>query len=161
MATIYRKTEKGQAEIETRAHRLAPRLRSSLIMVDGRRSTEELRKLIPNQPEESLAALVDQGFIEACATGTAARQADTAPQAGERQAPVVPDTRNPDHIRRLSVRLLNDLLGPAAEGMAIRLEKTRSAEEMRPLLETARQLIANARGASAAAEFATRVLAGH
>jgi WD40 repeat protein len=37
MPTIYRKTAKGQSEIETRVHRLAPRFRSLLILVDGRR----------------------------------------------------------------------------------------------------------------------------
>ncbi len=55
MATIYRKTAKGHSEIETRAHRLAPRLRSALIMVDGRRSDDEVRKLIRSRPTRRCA----------------------------------------------------------------------------------------------------------
>ena len=35
-------------------------------MVDGRRSDDELRKLI-SQPDETLQALLDQGFIEVVA----------------------------------------------------------------------------------------------
>ena len=38
MATVYRKTDKGRNEIETRANRLLPRLRSALIVVDGQRN---------------------------------------------------------------------------------------------------------------------------
>ena len=44
MATIYSKTADGQNEIETRARRLSPRARSTLILVDGKRSEAELGK---------------------------------------------------------------------------------------------------------------------
>ena len=57
MGTIYRKTEKGQAEIATRQFKLVPRLRSALILIDGKRNDEELRKLIAAQAEETLQAL--------------------------------------------------------------------------------------------------------
>ena len=60
MATIYRKTAKGHLEIDTRCHRLSPRLRSALIMADGRRSDDEVRKLIPQQADETLQWLVEQ-----------------------------------------------------------------------------------------------------
>ena len=56
MPLIYRKTAKGLSEIETRANRLPPRLRSALIVVDGKRNLAELRPLIL-QPDETLAAL--------------------------------------------------------------------------------------------------------
>jgi hypothetical protein len=68
MAPVYRKTEKGHAEIETRANRLVPRLRSALIVIDGRRSGDELHKLILSQPDETLAVLLDQGYIELIAS---------------------------------------------------------------------------------------------
>ena len=64
MPLIYRKTAKGLTEIETRAHRLPPRLRSALIVVDGKRDVAELRPMILAQPEETLQALAEQGFIE-------------------------------------------------------------------------------------------------
>ena len=64
MPTIYRKTAKGQTEIETRAHRLAPRFRSLLILVDGRRTDVDLEKLMPQAGQQALDALVEGGFIE-------------------------------------------------------------------------------------------------
>ena len=69
MPTIYRKTAKGFAEIETRAHRLTPRVRSALIVVDGRKSDTELAILVP-QAAESLAMLAEGGFIEAVVSHT-------------------------------------------------------------------------------------------
>jgi len=64
MALVYRKTEKGAAEIETRANRLAPRLRATLIMIDGQRSDDELRSLMPAQADSVLSVLLDTGYIE-------------------------------------------------------------------------------------------------
>lgn len=64
MPLIYRKTAKGVSEIETRAHKLAPRLRSALIMVDGKRTDDELRALILQQPVETVAWLLENGFID-------------------------------------------------------------------------------------------------
>jgi hypothetical protein len=64
MATLYRKTEKGSAEIATRANRLVPRLRAALIVVDGRRGFDELCKLIPGSAEEALLTLEEAGYIE-------------------------------------------------------------------------------------------------
>ena len=77
MPLIYRKTAKGLTEIETRAHRLPPRLRSALILVDGRRDVNDLKPLIMQQAEETLSSLAEQGFIEA--VGETARSASPPP----------------------------------------------------------------------------------
>jgi hypothetical protein len=37
-AVIYDKTEKGREEVATRKYQLAPRMRSLLVMVDGKQS---------------------------------------------------------------------------------------------------------------------------
>ena len=54
------------------------------------------------------------------------------------------------------MRGLNDQLGPLAETLAIKIERARTADELRPLLATAVQIIGNARGRSAAADYAAR-----
>lgn len=64
MDNVYRKTERGLAEIATRQHKLAPRLRSALVVVDGKRSDLELASMIAGRPQETLQALLDAGFIE-------------------------------------------------------------------------------------------------
>lgn len=167
MPLIYRKTEKGQAEIETRAYRLPLRLRGALIMVDGRRSDEDLRKLIAGQPDECLASLLQDGFIEVTPGRTAAAAAavaasvprvPVAPAVDQGPSSSLPPTvRSFEETRRIAVRLVNDALGPMAEGIAVKIERSRNNEELRPLLDAARRLIGNARGGRSADEFAARV----
>jgi len=64
MNNVYRKTERGQTEIATRQYKLAPRLRSALVVVDGKRSQFELASMIAGEPQETLQALLEAGFIE-------------------------------------------------------------------------------------------------
>jgi hypothetical protein len=143
MATIFRKTDKGQAEVETRAHRLSPRLRSALILVDGKRSSDELRKLIAQQADDTLAALSDQGFIEVAAESRAAG----ASSGGARDF---------DGVRRQLVREFTELTGPLGEAMALRLEKAGDRQALRGLLAAAGEYVIGVRGASAANDFVQR-----
>lgn len=166
MPIIYRKSSKGLSEIETRAHRLPPRLRSALILVDGKRSDADLNSMVM-QPVETLATLLEQGFIEVAGT-TAAREAPrpaapagtpAAPGAAARPAgapAAAAAGAEFQELRRAAVRALNDLLGPAAEALAMRIEKAKSPDELRPLLVNGAQVIANMRGRSAAEAFTAR-----
>jgi hypothetical protein len=158
MAITYRKSSKGVSEIETRAHRLAPRLRSALIVVDGRRNATELYKLIPQQAEETLASLLEQGFIEAVAEKPAAAAAAPPAAAPAPAARPVPRPAGADFEtrRRDAVRRLTDLVGPMGEALAMRMERSRSADELRPILALASQIIANTRGRQPAADYAAR-----
>lgn len=156
MATIYRKTPKGQAEIETRAHHLPPRLRTPLIMVDGKRSAEDLRKLIAQQPDECLYTLLEQGFIEAVEVA-ATRPAPT-PAARPAPAADAALSAEADVLRRQAVRELNELLGPVADAIAIKLEGVKTLEQLRHSLGIARDVLANSRGAAAANAFSSKFI---
>lgn len=152
MPSIYRKTAKGQAEIETRAHKLPPRLRTALIMVDGKRSELELRPLLLQAPEETLAALVTQGFIEPVGSAPApAVVVPPMPTTGMRPMPVPLPT-----LQREAVRLLTDQVGPMAESVALRMERARSTEELRAAVLLGAQVIANTRGRQAAETYVAR-----
>jgi hypothetical protein len=170
MATIYRKTAKGHSEIETRAHRLSPRMRSVLIMVDGRRSDDDVRQLIPQHGDETLRLLDEQGFIEIIGI----TQELAAPRAmngvatsrpAEVAAPVMPPPAAPsapprdfEATRTQAVRLFTDMVGPMAEALAMKMERARSPDELRTLVQTAQRIIGNARGGKAAADYGTRFL---
>ena len=149
--TLFRKTAKGVDEIQTRMYRLQPRLRSALILVDGRRRGQELRPLILSEPEATLRTLAEQGFIEPTEPPAPLQPAPLAAQT-----PAVTAGESFEAQRRVAVRLLNDLLGPAAETLAIRMERARNLEEWRPHLAAAVQAIGNLRGIAAAEAFAAR-----
>ena len=155
MPIIFRKTAKGVAEIETRAHRLTPRMRSTLILVDGRRDAEDLSALVAQQTDEMLSALAQQGFIEAVGETLRAPAAASAGPALVAREPT--PALSIEIARRSTVRALNDELGPAAQTMAIRIERTRSLDELRPLLEQAVALVISARGRAAGEAFAQRL----
>ena len=158
MPTIYRKTAKGLAEIDTRAHRLPPRTRSMLILVDGKRDADDLKSLVTVQAEECLQSLSEQGFIEAVGetvrAGLAAG-AVAAPGAAS-STPAAPPAVDVPGLGRTAVRALNEALGPSAESLAMRIERARTVSELRPLLEQGARLVAAARGPAAAAAFAAR-----
>lgn len=158
MATIYRKTDKGRVEIETRVHRLPPRLRTALIMVDGQRSDADLAKLVP-QSDDALDALSEQGFIASIGPPVAS-EASAAAAAGAAGAPSSPASVGADFAvrRREAVRMLTDSVGPVAEALALQIERSKDERTMRPLLVLARESIRNVRGAAAADTFTARFL---
>lgn len=138
MATIYRKTAKGQTEVELRTRRLAPRFRNLLILVDGKRSSTELLRLVPIAGPQALEALAEGGFIEGV------QQADEAP---------VGDGRSFEQLRHEAPRALIEHLGPMGQALAQRMAETRTPAELRALVQTASQVLANTRGRRAAASY--------
>lgn len=74
----FRKTEAGRREIGQRAYKLAPGLRSLLVMIDGQRSGEELAGVAAalHAPADALAQLAALGLIEA--GGSAGADASSA-----------------------------------------------------------------------------------
>lgn len=155
MGTVYRKTDKGQTEIATRAHRLAPRLRSALILVDGKRSEDELGKLILPPAEGVLASLLSDGFIEA--VGGAPEPAAAPEAAVPATAAAQPVTLSLDETRRRAARWLTDRLGPYGDPLTMRIEKVKTPEEMRAALELADAFVRQQLGAPRSQEFRQHV----
>ena len=62
---VFDKTSKGQEEIATRKHGLPSRLRSLLVLVDGKTSVEALIKKVAGLglSEDSIAELLEQEYI--------------------------------------------------------------------------------------------------
>lgn len=156
MSIVYRKTAKGVAEIETRAHRLVPRQRGALILVDGKRSDDELAPLVGSDAAATLASLLGDGFIEVLAT-LAERAAEAAP---DRVADRASDRRSSgrafETLRRDAVRSLNDQLGPAGETVAIDLERAKTPAELQRLLLLSVKVLRDFRGVAVADAFAAR-----
>ena len=168
MSIVYRKTEKGVTEIATRALRLGPRQRSALILVDGRKTDAELAQLILADPASTLTNLLAEGFIEVLATLADRPAEHLAERPAERKAaaPVVAAARPAgsdgaafESLRRDAARALNDQLGPAAELIAVKIERARSMPELQPLLVQAAKLLRNVRGSAAAEAFSAHFIA--
>lgn len=65
MTVIFAKTPQGVSEMETRSGGLTPRVRRILIMVDGKRSVEDLRAMaLADDLSHTLGMLEEAGYIE-------------------------------------------------------------------------------------------------
>src|SRR5512133_2379985 len=162
---IYAKTPKGVAEVAARTAQLSMTTRRVLIMMDGKRTVDELAMLV--RPGE-IDGIVNQ--LEA---------AGLAQRAGDSPAPVPPgpaesratESQPPPTInspvmddreltlitlgeaKRRAVRELNDRLGPEAEVVAIRIENCRNIEEFRERVREAERFVTAALGAGAAQDY--------
>lgn len=163
MTTVYRKTAKGIAEIETRAHRLAPRLRSALILVDGRRTVEDLATLVTVDPEGTLSQLLANGFIDRTAPPPESAEFSAAFAPTEPSELPRPEAFSLafEALRREAVRQLTDKLGPNAETLNVKIERSANMAELQPLLARAVLVLRKVRGAAAADAFATRFVASN
>ncbi len=131
----YRKTPKGEQEIATRENGLSARLRSVLIMADGRITGADLRRRAGalGDGEALVAALVGGGFIEPIPLNAGAPAASTSSR----------DEFGPAHLEtvRFASRFIVETLGPAFDELGGRIESCREPAALMRLLEGVRELI--------------------
>ncbi|MGY8905203.1 MAG: hypothetical protein ACKVIH_11710 [Burkholderiales bacterium] len=165
---IYHKSTKGLEEIAERKYKLLPRLRSVLILVDGKRTFEDLAKLSAamGDPFELLSQLLTDGFIETEALPeshvTTMPAAMAATPATAAPAPVVAAPEPPRSLqdaRRYAVRHLTDLMGPNAEMLCIKIESAKGLTDFITAVVRAQDVLRNLRGAPAAEKFAQEMAA--
>lgn len=182
--TLLVKTEKGRDAMARRLPELGPRLRSMLILVDGKRNAAELDKLgaglgggaalleqllehgwiaphDPNgQPFQNTAPLTDSPSVPAAApeSPTAAPPTATPPAAAPAPAAAVPSTLPFLDARRLVVRFINDVAGPMGELTAIRVESCKTAAELQAQLPRIRDALQNYRGMATVQRFDLEVV---
>lgn len=87
---VYDKTDKGREEIATRKYHLSSRLRTLLVMIDGRLGLDALLKNFAGigVTEENFNELVQEGYISLISGGEPAPAAPARPSASARPRPV-------------------------------------------------------------------------
>lgn len=150
---VYRKSALGADALARRDATLGMRLRSLLILVDGKRSTDELARLSgsPAEVQQSFAQLLELGMIEPLSPPAAAGDAASAaaPSAATMPARIVTLAE----AQRAAVRGLTNLLGPTADDLCLRIEGARTAPDLLAVIKRAEIAVRTARGAQAAAAF--------
>ena len=156
------KTAKGAEELKSRAHGLAQKLRSLLIMVDGTSTAGDLLAKFGGIPEveAGLQTLVDQGFVEirgapmaAPVPAPAAPAAAPAPPA----AAAAPQTRQ--QAMSALTRMLHDAIGPDADLLTGRLEKAKTRAEFNAAVERCSDTLEALAGKARAQAFGARAAA--
>lgn len=147
---IYRKSEKGNEAIATRGHGVAGKLRMLLILVDGKKTVEELTRLAEGMGEsvDLVHRLLQEGLIELVVAGTA--------KPGGAAAGPVPQG-DLSKVKPLATRLLVDLLGPAADEIAIRIESAKDVPQFIEAMKRAYVIVRDIKGQAAADRFGAEV----
>lgn len=151
LSGAFRKTEKGNEEIKSRAHGLSMRLRPLLILVDGKSTVDELVRRSPLGAElvPQLQQLVDGGFIEPVGAGSsppapdapAPAPAPAASAAGPAGLPASTKVGDLAKARRGALRALHDVLGPMADDFGVRVERAKTPAELLATLESILKLV--------------------
>lgn len=140
--SVHAKTQKGQEEIARRSHGLGARARRLLILVDGRRSSAELLVLTGDPTlAESLAELLEGGFIEPVVPAAPAPAAPASPAAA-------PGGRSPGLAlaRDFMINTLRTFHGPYGKlDLVKRIHASESAEGLRTLIAEWQEAIAESR----------------
>ena len=169
--TLLVKTDKGREALARRSPELGPRLRSLLILVDGKRSVAELDRLGAGLGGGMpfLEQLVAQGWAMERDLDLPFQEsvpfAESRPFADKAPSPEAPPSLQPgtDQLpfvdaRRLVVRFVNDQLGPSGEALAIRIEGCKSAVDLLSLLPRVRESLKNYRDAAMVQRFDLEVV---
>lgn len=161
---IYAKTPKGVAEVGARGAQLSMVTRRVLIMMDGKRTVDELAVYVrAGEIGAIITQLESEGLAEkagAIAATTVAPLAVTESASPEAPAvpPSAPEERDLgpitlEEVKRRAVRELNDRLGPEADVIAMRIEACRNIDEFRERVRDAERYVAAALGAAAAQDY--------
>jgi len=153
--TIFDKTDKGRDEIATRAHRLAPRLRTLLVLVDGKQSDDELLKKVSGigLNEESITELLNGGFIKQTSivdTGIPAAAPTASPQTTEPASntePVPQEGQNQFlEIYHFYTETIKSAIGLRGYALQLKVEKAASVDEFRALRQPYLDAVLKAKG---------------
>jgi hypothetical protein len=161
---IYMKTPQGVAEVGARSAQLSMVARRVLIMMDGRRTVDELAMFVRAGEIDAIVTQLESAGLAERAGGaaptTVTPQAAGVPAAAQLPAIAtpVPEERDLapitlDEAKRRAVRELSDRLGPDADVMAMRIEDCRSIDEFRERVRDAERFVAAALGAAAAQDY--------
>ncbi len=171
-ATIYCKTGAGLEEMQKRQAGLNPRVRQLLILIDGKRSSAELQRLMAvSELEEFLSLLELKGLIanvsdESPEVALIEKPAEpvVAPlsppfvgQAAEHEVTVNPDT---EHLLAMRLHLgqtLAQAVGPMADPMCQRISAAQKPHELLELFEASLTVVELMSGRKAAERFVEKM----
>jgi hypothetical protein len=137
MSIVFSKSARGQQEIDQRSGELTPRVRRLLILVDGKRSVDELRQVFPaDDLTHSLGLLEEMGLIEMLADPALATSAGKSTRRPSitafRPLPAQEKTDELVKARHFMSNTINSFVGTVGTSTLLdRIENARSHSELR------------------------------
>ncbi|HZW14369.1 MAG TPA: hypothetical protein VFF81_14415 [Noviherbaspirillum sp.] len=152
MATIiFDKTDKGREEIATRKFQLAPKMRTLLVMIDGKQSSDELLQKIGGLgfTPESINELMANGFIHQVAAIETPVVSGPVPAPGPAPAAAAPTQATANQFQALYhfyTETIKSTIGLRGYSLQLKVEKASSIDELRELREPYLEAVLKAKG---------------
>lgn len=151
---VYDKTAKGREEIATRVYRLAPRLRTLLVMVDGKHPMGDLLANVAGLGlnETSVTDLLEEGFIVPASAVPPAPQPQARPSPPAAPAAAAPSNLA-EQYQSLYVfynQTIKSTMGLRGFPLQLKVEKAANVDDMRALRLPFLEAALKAKGSDAA-----------
>ncbi|MBC3915876.1 hypothetical protein H8L32_00130 [Undibacterium sp. CY18W] len=171
---IYDKTEKGREEIATRKHQLASRLRTLLVMVDGKHSTDAIMKKVSGLglTEQNMQELLEQDFIIEIAVQTAPAAVEAPPAAATpaisttsttsvpvpaSSLPAMTDAERFQALYNFFNETIKSAIGLRGYGLQLKVERASSIDDFRELRQAYVEAVQKAKGPEMARSLRDRL----
>lgn len=149
MTSVFDKTDKGREEISTRKYQLAPRMRTLLVLVDGKQPKDELLKKVTGigLSEESIDELVNGGFIQEIASSAPVVAPPAQELAKTETGSVLLEGQNQyQSIYQFYTETIKSTIGLRGYALQLKVEKASSIEELRELRKPYLEAVLKAKG---------------
>ncbi|MFZ6774771.1 hypothetical protein ACO0LB_18880 [Undibacterium sp. SXout7W] len=168
IAIIYDKTDKGREEIVTRKYHLASRLRTLLVMVDGKQNHQDLLKKVAGLGlnEQHLQELIDQEYISTSIPVISEENLPAIPDLLLEETPKTDQTTAANHVtdaERFQAlynffnETIKSAIGLRGYGLQLKVEKATSLDDFRELRQPYIEAVLKAKGKETARSFRDRL----
>lgn len=157
--SIYDKTSKGKEEIATRKYQLATRLRTLLVLVDGRRTEEELLRNVVGLglDADALAQLVEHGYIVLATSYVEAELPPAEAAAPTAAIPAPAQIAQFQSVYDFYNKTIKNTIGLRGFTLQLKVEKACSVDDLRELRQPYIEAVQKARGGETAAALARQL----
>ncbi|OEZ54497.1 hypothetical protein [Duganella sp. HH105] len=159
--SIYDKTAKGREEIATRRDGLAPRLRSLLVLIDGRRTEEELLRNVAGLGLAIAAVheLLAGEYIVLSTSYASMAEAPAEPPAPEPEPelPAATQVQQFQSVYQFYNQTIKSTIGLRGFTLQLKVEKASSVDELRQLRAPYLEAVQKAKGSDTAAALALQL----
>jgi hypothetical protein len=159
--TIYDKTEKGREEIATRKHQLNPRLRTLLVMMDGRNSIDNLLAKVGSLglSEDSFHELLANDFIALAGVpgGSTGKAAPKPLRPPHPPAPVADPAQQFRALYDFYNQTIKSTLGLRGFTLQLKTEKASNINDFRDLRQQYVEAVLKAKGPEMARSLRDRL----
>lgn len=161
--SIYDKTAKGREEIATRKHQLAPRLRTLLVLIDGRKTEEELLRNVAGLglTSDALNTLLEGEFIVLSTSYVSLAEvpAEAPAEPEPEPVPLAPggQVQQFQSLYNFFNNTIKSTIGLRGFTLQLKVEKASSVDDFRELRMPYLEAVQKAKGNDTAAALAQQL----